>query len=181
MTYNKLEYTKLCIDSIRKYTKSGTYEIIVVDNNSTDDTKEWLKEQNDIKLILNNENLGFPGGCNVGIKIAQKDNDILLLNNDTVVTPRWLENLKKCLYSDEYVGAVGAVTNNCANYQAIKTEYESIDEMIAFANKYNISDLSKWEQKVRLIGFCMLIKRVAIDKIGLLDEKFFQAILKMMI
>ncbi|AJD33100.1 glycosyltransferase [Clostridium sporogenes] len=173
LTYNKLEYTKLCIDSIRKYTKSGTYEIIVVDNNSTDDTKEWLKEQNDIKLILNNENLGFPGGCNVGIKIAQKDNDILLLNNDTVVTPRWLENLKKCLYSDEYVGAVGAVTNNCANYQAIKTEYESIDEMIAFANKYNISDLSKWEQKVRLIGFCMLIKRVAIDKIGLLDEKFF--------
>ncbi len=45
LTYNKLEYTKLCIDSIRKYTKSGTYEIVVVDNNSTDDTREWLKEQ----------------------------------------------------------------------------------------------------------------------------------------
>ncbi len=94
LTYNKLEYTKLCIDSIRKYTKSGTYEIVVVDNNSTDDTREWLKEQKDIKVILNDENLGFPGGCNVGINAAEKENDILLLNNDTIVTPRWLENLK---------------------------------------------------------------------------------------
>ncbi|NFJ31668.1 glycosyltransferase, partial [Clostridium botulinum] len=173
LTYNKLEYTKLCIDSIRKYTKSGTYEIVVVDNNSTDDTREWLKEQKDIKVILNDENLGFPGGCNVGINAAEKENDILLLNNDTIVTPRWLENLKKCLYSDEHIGAVGAITNNCSNYQAIKTKYESIDEMIDFADRYNISDLSKWEQKVRLIGYCMLIKRKVIDKIGLLDERFF--------
>ncbi len=173
LTYNKLDYTKLCIDSIRKYTKTGTYEIIIVDNNSTDDTRLWLKEQKDIKVILNNENLGFPGGCNVGIKAAEKENDILLLNNDTIVSPRWLENLNNCLYSDEHVGAVGAVTNNCANYQAIRTEYQSIDEMIAFADKYNMSDSSKWEQKVRLIGYCMLIKRAVMDKIGLLDESFF--------
>ncbi len=45
--------------------------------------------------------------------------------------------------------------------------------MIDFADRYNISDLSKWEQKVRLIGYCMLIKRKVIDKIGLLDERFF--------
>lgn len=173
LTYNKLDYTKLCIDSVRKYTKAGTYEIIVVDNNSTDDTRDWLKEQSDIKVILNDKNLGFPGGCNVGIEAAEKDNDILLLNNDTIVTPRWLENLNNCLYSDEYIGAVGAVSNNCSNYQAIKTEYKSIEEMIAFADKYNISDSAKWEQKVRLIGFCMLVKRPVLDKVGLLDEIFF--------
>lgn len=173
LTYNKLDYTKLCIDSIRKYTKTGTYEIIIVDNNSTDDTRLWLKEQKDIKVILNNENLGFPGGCNVGIKAAEKENDILLLNNDTILTPRWLENLNNCLYSDEHIGAVGAVTNNCANHQAIAIEYQSIDEMIAFADKYNVSDSSKWEQKVRLIGYCMLIKRSVMDKVGLLDEMFF--------
>ncbi len=52
------------------------------------------KRTKDIKVILNDENLGFPGGCNVGINAAEKENDILLLNNDTIVTPRWLENLK---------------------------------------------------------------------------------------
>lgn len=173
LTYNKLDYTKLCIDSIKKYTKPETYEIIVVDNNSSDDTRAWLMEQTDIKVILNDENLGFPGGCNVGIKAAKKDNDILLLNNDTIVTPRYLENLQKCLYSEEFIGAVGAVTNNCSNYQAIKVSYESIEEMINFSDKFNISDSAKWEQKVRLIGFCMLIKRNVLEKVGLLDEVFF--------
>ncbi|KOY65906.1 glycosyltransferase [Clostridium sporogenes] len=173
LAYNKLEYTKLCIDSIRKYTEYGTYEIIVVDNNSTDDTRKWLKEQKDIKVILNDKNLGFPGGCNVGINEAEKENDILLLNNDTIVTPNWLKNLNICLYSDINIGAVGAVTNNCANYQAVETEYKSIDEMLSFAEKYNISDPNKWEQKVRLIGYCMLIKRNVMNKVGLLDERFF--------
>ncbi|NSB12955.1 glycosyltransferase [Clostridium beijerinckii] len=173
LTYNKLDYTKLCIDSIKKYTKKGTYEIIVVDNNSSDGTRIWLKEQKDIKVILSNENLGFPGGCNIGIKVAEKDNDILLLNNDTIVTPRYLENLQNCLYSDDLIGAVGAVSNSCANYQAIKVNYESIEEMINFSEKFNISDPAKWEQKVRLIGFCMLIKGHVLEKVGLLDEVFF--------
>lgn len=173
LTYNKLDYTKLCIDSIKKYTKAGTYEIIVVDNNSSDGTRDWLREQVDIKLILNDENLGFPGGCNVGIKAAEKDNDILLLNNDTIVTPRYLENLQNCLYSEEFIGAVGAVSNNCSNYQSIKASYQSIEEMISFSEKFNISDSSKWEQKVRLIGFCMLIKRTVLERVGLLDEVFF--------
>ena len=56
LTYNQLKYTKLCIESIRKFTYKNRYELIVVDNNSTDGTVSWLKEQDDIKLILNNEN-----------------------------------------------------------------------------------------------------------------------------
>ncbi|HBD01570.1 MAG TPA: glycosyl transferase, partial [Lachnoclostridium sp.] len=70
LTYNNLDYNKPCIESIRKYTKAGTYEIVVVDNNSTDGTKEWLEEQNDLKVIFNTENVGFPKGCNQGISIA---------------------------------------------------------------------------------------------------------------
>ena len=48
LTYNQLEYTKLCIESIRKFTPKDKYELIVVDNNSTDETVKWLKEQSDI-------------------------------------------------------------------------------------------------------------------------------------
>lgn len=172
LTYNKLNYTKLCIESIRKYTEKNSYEIIVVDNKSTDETQEWLKEQEDLKIILNEENLGFPGGCNVGILASEKDNDIMLLNNDTIVTPRWLENLQKCLYSDENIGAVGPVTNNCANYQSIEVDYDTVKDLHSFAENYNISDANKWEQKVKLIGYCMLIKREVINKVGLLDEAF---------
>lgn len=51
LTYNNLDYTKDCIDSILKFTKKGTYEIIVVDNLSTDGTREWLKKQKNLKVI----------------------------------------------------------------------------------------------------------------------------------
>ena len=63
LTYNQLAYTKLCIESIRKFTPKNSYEIIVVDNNSSDDTVKWLKKQKDIIGIYNKENKGFPGGC----------------------------------------------------------------------------------------------------------------------
>ncbi len=172
LTYNNLEYSKLCIESIRKYTKRGSCEIIVVDNNSTDNTVKWLKQQNDIKLILNKENLGFPKGCNQGIEIAEKDNDILLLNNDVVVTQNWIDNLKRCLYSNNKIGAVGSITNSCSNYQAIPVQYNNLDEMIGFAKQNNISSSSKWEERLRLVGFCMLIKNSVVKEVGFLDERF---------
>ncbi|MFC4182448.1 glycosyltransferase [Saccharococcus thermophilus] len=171
LTHNQLDYTKQCIESIAKYTKEGSYEIIIVDNHSTDGTVEWLKQQNNIKVIFNNENLGFPKGCNQGIEIATGEN-ILLLNNDTIVTENWLDNLLACLYSSDDIGAVGPVTNSAAYYSTIPVNYTSIDEMHQFAANYNVSNPDKWEERLKLIGFCMLIKREAVDKVGLLDERF---------
>lgn len=172
LTYDNLDYNRICLDSIRKYTPAKSYEIIVVDNNSTDGTREWLKEQTDIKLILNDENLGFPRGCNLAIDAAEKDNDILFLNNDTKVTPMWLDNLKTCLYSDDKIGATACITNNCSNYQSISVPYSNMEDLIEFADKNNISSPEKWEQKARLVAFCMLIKREVINKIGIFDERF---------
>lgn len=171
ITYNNIEYTKKCINSIRKYTENIDYEIIVIDNNSSDETKEWLKKCTDIRCTFNEFNVGFPKGCNQGISMATGDN-ILLLNNDVIVTPRWLNNLSLALWSNDSVGAVGAVTNNCSYYQSIPTEYNNYDELIKFADKYNDSDEKKWEQRIKLIGFCMLIKKSVIDEVGLLDERF---------
>ena len=171
LVHNQLDYTKGCIESIRQYTETNTYEIIIIDNASTDGTKEWLGEQSDIKVIYNNENLGFPKGCNQGIAVAT-GSEILLLNNDVVVTTRWLENLKIALYSSDKVGAVGAITNNAGNWQSIPTSYKSIVEMQAFANEKNNSNSAYWERRLKLIGFCMLIKRDVVEKIGGLDERF---------
>ncbi len=171
LTYNQLDYTKLCIESIRKYTEPETYELIVVDNHSTDETVKWLKTQIDIKCIFNEQNNGFPKGCNQGIEIAN-GSEILLLNNDTIATTNWLLNLKTALYSAENIGAVGPITNNCSNYQAIKVDYKDTNELQVFAQGHNNSASEKWEEKIKLVGFCMLIKRSIVEKLGVLDELF---------
>ncbi len=172
LTYNQLEYTKKCLQSIRKYTEKGTYEIIIIDNHSTDGTKTYLKRQKDIKVLFNNKNAGFPKGCNQGIALAGKGNDILLLNNDTIVTPNYLANLKKALYSHPKVGAVGAVCNQNENLQGVDFTYTDLKQMQRLAKKNNVSDSTRWEEKVFLIGFCLLIKREVIQKIGRLDENY---------
>lgn len=129
LSYNTLSYTQLCIESIRAYTKPQSYEIIVVDNASADGSLEWLRKQRDIKLIANKENAGFPAGCNQGMKAAERENDLLLLNSDTIVTPHWLDNLQQALYSGKDIGAVSCVTNNCSNGQSIAVDYQTTEEL----------------------------------------------------
>lgn len=172
LSYNTYELTKGCIESIRQFTELGSYEIIVVDNSSRDESVDWLKEQKNIKLICNSENKGFPKGCNQGMAVAEEGNDILLLNSDTIVTPNWLENLQKALYSADDIGAVSCVTNCCSNYQQIEVNYSDYGELVKFAGNFNRSNPVLWEIKPRLIGFCYLIKNVAYRQVGVLDEIF---------
>ena len=171
LSYNTLSYLQYCIESVRRFTAAGSYELIVVENASKDGSAEWLRQQADIHTIFNAENAGFPKGCNQGMKVAQGD-DILLLNSDTIVAPNWLENLKKALYSREQIGAVSCVTNACSNLQSIAVPYKNIDEMLDFAAAFNQSNPRLWEPRLRLIGFCFLFKREVYHKIGGLDERF---------
>lgn len=172
LSYNTYELTKNCIESIRRFTPPGVYEIIVVDNASTDASPAWLKAQNDVRLILNDENKGFPGGCNQGMEIATDGNDILLLNSDTIVTPRWLVNLQQALHSSSQVGAVGCVTNNCSNFQQVEAAYKDFEGLIEMAKRMNHSNPALWEKRISLVGFCLLIKNAAFKQAGFLDEAF---------
>ena len=119
LSYNTLELLQLCIESIRTYTEAGTYEIIVVENASEDGSAAWLRAQKDLVCIYNEENQGFPKGCNQGLKIAS-GTELLLLNSDVIVTKDWLENMRRALYSASSVGAVSCVTNSCSNRQQIE-------------------------------------------------------------
>ncbi|WP_268624052.1 bifunctional glycosyltransferase family 2 protein/class I SAM-dependent methyltransferase [Paenibacillus alvei] len=171
LTHNKLDYTIQCIESIRRYTRPNTYEIIVVDNQSTDETVPWLSAQPDIRAIFNEQNEGFPKGCNQGIEISNGDY-ILLLNNDVIVTENWLENLMACITSDESIGAVSCITNHCSYGQMIPVPYTSVESMHVFAKEHNCSNRNEWEERLKLVGFCMLIRKSVVEKIGLLDERF---------
>lgn len=174
LTYNQLEYTKLCVKSIRNNNLLGTYEIIIVDNNSTDGTVEWLKSQEDtdFKVIFNNENKGFPKGCNQGIEVANKDNDIMLLNNDTVVMPNSIFNLRLGLYSAERIGAVGSVSNNVSYYQQLMLNFSEFEEYMKFAEHNNVPNDKCYDERLKLVGFAMLINRKVIDRIKGFDERF---------
>ncbi|WP_339208851.1 glycosyltransferase [Paenibacillus sp. FSL K6-3182] len=172
VTYNKLEYTKQCVESVRRHTQRGSYELIIVDNGSTDDTVKWAKSESDIIVIDNGCNAGFPKGCNQGMAAASGDL-LLLLNNDTIVTPSWLDGLKRCLFSDERIGAVSPVTNSASYWTTIPVTYTTIDEMELFASALHANpDRTKWEERVKLVGYCLLLRREAWEKTGSLDEIF---------
>lgn len=185
VSYNHLELTVSCIESIRKNNLSGTYQLIVVDNASEDGSADWLAKQEDITLIANQENKGFPYACNQGIAKAEEEADIFLLNNDTIVPRDALFWLRMGLYESEKIGAAGSVSNNAVNYQQVSQQYETLEEWMAFAEKNNVCMEYPYEKKSWLMGFAMLIKGTAVQKIReaegkeedavpeILDNRFF--------
>ncbi|MFH1624466.1 MAG: glycosyltransferase, partial [Pseudomonadota bacterium] len=177
-TYNELEYTKRCLESLKRFTK-GRYELIFVDNGSTDGTVEYLRSVISnpsptigYKLICNTENLGFARGCNQGIEAASGDY-VLLLNNDVIVTERWLEGMIRCAESDIRAGIVGPCSNYVAGPQLdTNANYSTIEEMHSYAAQFRSHNRGRWFEVARIVGFCMLIKREVIEKVGSLDEQF---------
>jgi len=166
--YNQLHLTRNCINLIEKYT-TVPYEIIIVNNGSTDRTKKVLGRLKHIQVIHFNKNEGFAKACNKGILRAKGDL-ILLLNNDTLPGSNWLSNLVRCIQSDPKIGMVGPRSNFVGGLQLIKGPRQQDQE--AFTRHFNQYDPSKWLDLDFLSGFCLLIKRQVIDDVGLLDERF---------
>lgn len=172
LSYNLLDMTRDCIESIRKTTLGSAREIIVVDNASKDQSVDWLEQQKDIKLLCNTENCGFPMGCNQGIQMADKESDIFLLNNDTVMTQNALFWLRMGLYESEQVGSTGSVSNFVSNWQAVIENGKTEEEYCRFAQTNNVPMEQPYLNKVHLVGFALLLKRTVLEKIGYLDERF---------
>ena len=101
ITHNLFHFTKQCLDSIWRSTHEP-YELIFIDNNSTDDTLPYLRSLDNITLLCNTENRGFPVAANQGIRAA-RGKQILLLNNDTIVTTGWLHRMLNGLYSNQNI------------------------------------------------------------------------------
>jgi GT2 family glycosyltransferase len=170
-SFNQVGYLKQCIESIGEHTDLS-YEIIVVDNASQDGTKEYLQSTgNLVRYRILETNRGFAGATNVGMMMA-KGKTLLLLNNDTVVTERWLANMLQCLNSDPKIGMVGPVTNYISGDQRISVPYSRIEEMHSFAESFNVPDPAKWQRTDRLTGFCLLFRRELWERTGFLDEGY---------
>lgn len=175
LTWNQLSYTQACLKSIASHT-SEPYELIIVDNGSTDGTVAWLQEQaaadNRMHIIENSGNRGFATGCNQGIAAARGD-FILLLNNDTVVTPGWLAGLQEVIGRYPDTGIVGPMTNSASGIQVVANAgYRSLEELPAWSAAFREIYRYRAIQQRRIVGFCMLFRRELVDIIGLLDESF---------
>ena len=172
VTYNQYNYTKECLTSLRKYT-DVSYEVIVIDNKSSDKTVKLIKKDfPEIHLIKNDENLGFPNAVNQGIK-ASIGEYVLLLNNDTVLTEGWLKRMVEVAENDNLIGMVGPISNEVSGVQIDKeANYKTIDEMHKYASEVKEKFNGVVKPFPRLAFLCTLIRRELINKVGGLDERY---------
>ncbi|WP_105132505.1 glycosyltransferase [Burkholderia sp. BE12] len=105
--YGKLEYTLACLRSIARHGADAAFEVIVVDDASPDDSVQTLAQIKGLRLIRNERNLGFIGSCNAGAAAAL-GTYLLFLNNDTQVTPGWLDQLLACFADESDCGIAGS-------------------------------------------------------------------------
>jgi GT2 family glycosyltransferase len=166
-TYNHLELLQTCIASIRKYTEIA-YEIIVVDNASTDGTADWCRQERLILVSLP-RNEGVSVAYNKGLRFSSGDT-LVLLNNDTVVTPNWLSNMSAALYSSSEVGIVGPVTHFANGSQLLNEPFEDWAEFQKISSEMNVQDRSQWKRVERIVGICFVFSRNLMEKIGLLNK-----------
>ncbi|HCV43755.1 MAG TPA: hypothetical protein DGH68_09755, partial [Bacteroidetes bacterium] len=175
LTYNNLDFTKKCIQSVQRNTRAP-YEIIVVDNCSTDGTRRWLEEMREKEqlhcCILNEENVGFPAGVNQAINRAPGEY-ILLLNNDTIVTKGWLKRMIDVAESDPAIAIVGPMSNLVSGVQMDTTaKYKDIAGMHEHAAALARVNKGVTLASPRVAFLCTLIKTQLVDTIGGLDERF---------
>jgi GT2 family glycosyltransferase len=169
------ETTAPCLESIFATGAGSDFEVIVVDNNSTDETPAHLKSMMEreprLKCIFNEYNRGFAGGNNDGLKIASGAL-LVLLNSDCIVTGNWIEGLSAPLLKNPAIGLVGPVSNSVGNEQRIFTSgltpWEIIEEGLTWVSNSG----GGWFETEMLGFFCVALRRDVFDRVGMLDENF---------
>ena len=195
VNYNGKADTLACLHSLQKLEiRNLKFEIIIVDNASIDDSVVAIKKQFPwVKVIENQENLGFVGGNNVGIKrVLQNGADyVLVLNNDTLVSKNLLQELLRISGRDPKIGIIVPKIYFASGYEFHKERYSSKDlgriiwyagGKIDWRNMFGVHlgvdevDRGQFEEEKEITfatGCCLLIKREVLTKIALFDEKFF--------
>ena len=177
--YRGLEETQRCLMSVLSDPLRPRGRIIVVDDRSPEPAlSEWLAQcsaSGKIVLVRNKKNLGFVASVNRGMREAG-DHDVVLLNSDTVVPPNWLSRLAAHAYADPGLASVSPLSNNATicgypgNGVAELPMGLSTNEIDAICQRVNAG------RRVNLpttVGFCMYIKREALEDVGAFDEKAF--------
>jgi len=174
LVMDELVYIKKCLESLHKYTKN--FELIIVANGSSKETLDYIRSLRwfDLSLITNKENVGFPYGCNQGMKIAKCDY-LCFLNADTVLSPNWLGIMMETFKDVKDAGMVGPYTCRCGeNGQA----YPGREHKRFAMTQADIDEVAlkmvKGYKKICITGFCYLVKKEVLNKVGVFDYRTFK-------
>ena len=181
VSYNVRRYLDQCLESVMTSIQGIDGEVFVVDNDSTDDTMTVLPPKYPtVRFIANEENIGFSRANNIAIRQSSCEY-VLLLNPDTKISDNTLRDALSFMDSHQEAGAAGVMMLNedgsraPESRRAIPTPWVSALKMLGFTNRYYMSDLP-WDEPCRIEvvsgAFCLL-RRTALDAVGLLDEDFF--------
>lgn len=166
MVWNELQLTKDCVDSLIKHTHYP-YRIIIIDNGSGEETRKYLEgldNRTDIEtlLIRNERNLGCAKAINQGLK-ASSAAYVCLLNNDTLLTEGWLSEMVAIAENNPQIGILNPSSNSLGQCLS------GVQNLKAYAEALEASK-GQWQEMGHCGGFCMVIKREVIKRIGLFDE-----------
>lgn len=174
VTYFNLELTRLCLDAVFRTALHPNFEVIVVDNGSTDGTPALLEElarkHDNLRVVLNPTNRGFAAANNQGLAIATGE-VLVLLNNDTVPARGWLPRMLRHLEAPD-IGLVVAVTNFSGNESRIAVPYTTLDDMPAFAERYARAHEGCAFDIAVAAMYCAGMRRDVFERVGALDEAF---------
>ena len=181
VSYNVRDYLENCLQSVSRALEGIEGEVFVVDNHSDDDSVETVRSQYPwVRLIENQENMGFSRANNIAIREARGEY-VLLLNPDTIVEEATLCEVLRFMEEHPKAGGAGVMMHNAdgslapESRRALPTPWVSCLKMLGFTKRYYMSHLP-WDQPSRIEvisgAFCFLRKK-ALDEVGLLDEDFF--------
>ncbi|MGA0332818.1 MAG: glycosyltransferase [Kiritimatiellia bacterium] len=174
--FNGLSFTQACVESLRTHTPDSLYTLWVVDNGSTDGTREWLQEQEGIRVLCNEENLGYVQANNLAMRQIPPDQDVLLLNNDTeILHSGWLERLRAIANGEEDVGIVGCRLVNREGIIQHAGTYMPTHTWQGFQLGSGQEDIGQFHGVTEVegvIGASMYIRRDLRAAIGLLHEGY---------
>jgi GT2 family glycosyltransferase len=177
LNYKVANLTIKCLESVQKSTYKNL-DILIIDNNSQDGLEEKLQAVKGITFIQTGENLGFAGGCNVGIKKALKlgTDYVLLLNPDTTIDKDAIKILVE--KSEQYNSGIANPKIYFAGGDTLWYAGKILDLANVLGNHRGVNEkdqgqYDKDEQMFDATGAAMLIKKEVVDKIGLFDERYF--------
>ncbi|MBD2124522.1 glycosyltransferase family 2 protein [Trichocoleus sp. FACHB-262] len=185
VNYNGVGVILDCLDSIEKFIHSVTYEVIVVDNDSTDGSPKLVAQKfPHVQVIQSSKNLGFGAGNNLGAQAA-KGNFLFLLNTDTVLISDPLPHLLILMQTHLDVGLIGPqLLNPDGTLQlsvvpaiGLRGEYQAQQQLKKYQNANNQAAISQQFQVIQeveiVIGAAIFIRRELFDSLGGFDESFF--------
>jgi GT2 family glycosyltransferase len=173
--YNGVRHLDECLVSLAKQTFNH-FETILIDNGSTDGSVEYVKKHfPDIRIVELDRNEGFCGGNNVGLEHSSGD-FIALLNNDTLLDPRWLEELYRAMQKSPEVGVCSSCIVNYYSRDILDTAGDGYDICgvgFKIGEGMPVTDFQKERYVFGACAGAALYRRSMIDEIGFFDERFF--------